>query len=158
MSVAPRGSKLSKFINHRVSIVINDHRYFVGQMLGFDSHSNIVLKDCEEYRKQKKRKSGEALETKRNIGLMILRGDSVLRVDVVGPPPPNGNRYSGTVASAVLQPGSTSDSLVGKGASMNKEEIQQTPALMKPTPGIGSSSIQSTKRAPPTIPPSLIPQ
>ena len=51
MTAAPRGSKLAKFLNHRVNVVIGDHRYFVGQLLAFDSHSNIVLKDGEEYKK-----------------------------------------------------------------------------------------------------------
>ena len=159
MSIAPKGSKLAKFINCRVNVVINDHRYFIGQMLGFDTHSNIILKDCEEFRKLKKRKSGEALETKRNIGLMILRGDTVLHVDVIGPPPPNGNRLAASSASAVLQPGSVSEKVIGKGAGISVEEkpVNFT-ALTKPTSGIGTSSINLNKNLPPPIPSSQLPK
>ena len=102
--LAPTRNKLGKFINHKVKVVLRDKRYFIGQMLAFDSHSNVVIKDCEEFRKNTKRKSGEPLETKRNLGLMLLRGDSVMRIDVIGPPPaslpkPPGLSNTNTAAS-----------------------------------------------------------
>jgi small nuclear ribonucleoprotein B and B' len=139
MSAAPRGSKLAKFLNHRVSVSIDDHRYFVGQMLGFDSHSNIVLKDCEEYRPLTKRKAGEARETKRNIGLMILRGDSVVHIDVVGPPPPSGNRMAASTASAVLQPGLPTEKAAGRGAGLpGSSAPPNLQGLSKPGAGIAT--------------------
>jgi small nuclear ribonucleoprotein B and B' len=140
MSAAPRGSKLAKFLNHRVSVSIGDHRYFIGQMLGFDSHSNVVLKDCEEYRQLKKRKAGETREAKRNIGLMILRGDSVVHIDVIGPPPPSGNRMAASTAAAVLQPGLPAEK-AGKGAGVPAATVPANlTGLSKPGPGVAAPS------------------
>ena len=154
MSAAPRGSKLAKFLNHRVNVVIGDHRYFVGQLLAFDSHSNIVLKDGEEYRQLNKRKAGEPRTVKRNIGLMILRGDSVIHIDVIGPPPPSGNRITASTASAVLQPGMTPDKQATKGATIQSVDAPHITGLTKPTSGVG---MQSVPTAPPVLPSSALP-
>ncbi|KAK8863578.1 hypothetical protein M9Y10_011264 [Tritrichomonas musculus] len=155
MSAAPRGSKLAKFLNHRVNVVIGDHRYFVGQLLAFDSHSNIVLKDGEEYRQLNKRKAGEPRKVKRNIGLMILRGDSVIHIDIIGPPPPSGNRLTAAAASAVLQPGTTPDKAINKGLSATSVDAPPITGLTKPTAGVG---MQSVPMAPPVLPPSALPK
>ncbi|KAH0788789.1 small nuclear ribonucleoprotein-associated protein B' [Histomonas meleagridis] len=157
MSAAPRGSKLAKFLNHRVSVSVNEKRRFIGQLLGFDSHSNIVLKDCEEYRQLKKRKAGEAREVKRNVGLLVLRGESVVHVDVIGPPPPSGNRLAASTASAVLQPGITQDKIVSKGTGITIQKPTNLSNLSKPTQGIGMAST-AMSAAPSVLPPSALPQ
>jgi small nuclear ribonucleoprotein B and B' len=152
MGAAPRGSKLAKFLNHRIKVSIGDHRYFIGQMLGFDSHSNVVLKDCEEYRRLKKRKAGETREAKRNIGLMILRGDSVVHIAVIGPPPPSGNRMAASTAAAVLQPGIAPEKAIGKGAGIAAANAPPNlQGLAKPSAGVG---LASTK----VIPASALPR
>ncbi|EAY08381.1 Sm protein [Trichomonas vaginalis G3] len=156
---APRGSKLSKFINSRVKVVISDHRYFVGQMLAFDTHSNIVLKDCEEYRRLNRRKAGELQEAKRNIGLMILRGETVLHIDIVGPPPPNGNRMSASTASSVLQPGGTPEKAKASGSGLGNLELPgQMGSLAKPAMGVGLPSSSLAASGPQILPSSKLPQ
>ena len=144
--LAPTRNKLGKFINHKVKVVLRDHRYFVGQMLAFDSHSNIVIKDCEEFRKNKKRKSGEPLETKRNLGLMLLRGDSVMRIDVIGPPPailpkPPGLSNVNTAASLLQNAGKTS-----KQKTTNNQKNK------------GNPSISMAKQPKPIVNPNSLPQ
>ncbi len=55
---------------------------------------NIVLGDTEEYRKVKSKKASgisEEKEEKRTLGLIILRGDSVVSLTIEGPPPPEGD-------------------------------------------------------------------
>lgn len=159
MAAAPRGSKLTKFINHRVKVHVADHRYFIGQLLGLDSHSNMVIKDTEEYRTCKKRRHGEPREIKRNCGLIILRGENVMHVDIIGPPPPSGNRLSSTKASAVLQPGIAVDKIIGKEENLpNAAPPVKTTGLFRPSPGVAASSVIIEKSSQNIIPPSALPQ
>ncbi len=81
-------------INWRLKVTINDGRALTGQMLAFDRHMNLVLADCEEFRRvrTKKKDAGEAgpgqeQEIKRTLGLVILRGETVVSISVEGPPP-----------------------------------------------------------------------
>ena len=80
-------------INWRLKVTINDGRAFVGQMLAFDRHMNLVLAECEEFRRVRpKKKPGESeagpmQEMKRTLGLVILRGETVVSLSVEGPPP-----------------------------------------------------------------------
>jgi small nuclear ribonucleoprotein B and B' len=79
-------------INWRLKVTINDGRALTGQMLAFDRHMNLVLADCEEFRRVRpKKKPGEETapeqEMKRSLGLVILRGEAVVSLSVEGPPP-----------------------------------------------------------------------
>lgn len=80
-------------INHIVKITMNDGRTLMGKMLAFDRHMNLVLADCEEFRRiKKKRKQGdqevsESVEQKRTLGLVILRGETIVSLTDEGAPP-----------------------------------------------------------------------
>jgi len=79
-------------VNWRLKVTINDGRALTGQMLAFDRHMNLVLADCEEFRRVRpKKKPGEETqpeqEVKRTLGLVILRGEAVVSLSVEGPPP-----------------------------------------------------------------------
>ena len=97
----PRGGKLLTFINWRIRVTISDSRDLIGTFLAFDKHMNLVLSDCEEFRKiSVKGKKGnniinyfiyiylEEREEKRVLGLVILRGESIVRLNAETPPPP----------------------------------------------------------------------
>ncbi|KAL4254810.1 Small nuclear ribonucleoprotein-associated SmB/SmN [Abortiporus biennis] len=70
-----KGGKMLSLINWRLKITVNDGRAFVGQI-----------------RVRPKKKAGESdagpmQEMKRTLGLVILRGETVVSLSVEGPPP-----------------------------------------------------------------------
>ncbi|KAG8916074.1 pyruvate carboxylase [Tulasnella sp. 417] len=87
-----KGGRMLALINHIVKITMNDGRTLMGKMLAFDRHMNLVLADCEEFRRiKKKRKQGdqevsESVEQKRTLGLVILRGETIVSLTDEGAP------------------------------------------------------------------------
>ncbi|GMK59254.1 hypothetical protein CspeluHIS016_0702690 [Cutaneotrichosporon spelunceum] len=88
-------SKMVTLLHYRLKVTLNDGRQLVGQMLAYDKHMNFVLAECEEFRTVKGKKTkdtpaGEPTPTvqqKRTLGLVILRGETIVCVSVEGPPP-----------------------------------------------------------------------
>ncbi|CAG8688129.1 22247_t:CDS:2 [Gigaspora margarita] len=98
-------------INYRLRITLADSRVLTGQMLAFDKHMNLVLADCEEFRKIKP-KSGSKVpqgqpeqEEKRTLGLVILRGETIVSLSVEGPPPPSADDSKTKLAQLPGGPG-----------------------------------------------------
>ena len=94
-------------INWRLKVTLNDGRALTGQMLAFDRHMNLVLADCEEFRRVRpKKKPGEETspeqEMKRTLGLVILRGETVVSLSVEGPPPVVDEDKKNTVIAFVV--------------------------------------------------------
>lgn len=119
-----------QFINCKLRVTISETRTLVGQFLAFDRHMNLVLADCEEYRKIKPKKGGNELEMKRKLGLVVLRGESVISLSVEGPPPPKPR------APAVHGPGVAK--AVGRGLPMAPGSAPK--GLTGPVRGVGGAS------------------
>ena len=82
----PNPSRLQQFLNYRVRATLHDGREVVGTLTAFDRHLNLVLVDAEEFRTLKRRSEAEPREVKRVLGLLLLRGESVVHVFPEAPP------------------------------------------------------------------------
>lgn len=106
-------------INYRLRISLQDGRSLVGTFMAFDRHMNMVLGDCEEWRKiklkrgQSKSETKATREQKRMLGLVILRGENIVSITVEGPP------VKGEPKNARLPTGPGRSVAAGRGAPMS---------------------------------------
>ena len=47
---------MAAIIGYRIKVTLNDSRTLTGQMLAFDKHMNLVISECEEFRRVKSKK------------------------------------------------------------------------------------------------------
>eukprot|EP00539_Tryblionella_compressa_P021342 CAMPEP_0178893868 /NCGR_PEP_ID=MMETSP0747-20121128/20253_1 /TAXON_ID=913974 /ORGANISM="Nitzschia punctata, Strain CCMP561" /LENGTH=165 /DNA_ID=CAMNT_0020563911 /DNA_START=8 /DNA_END=506 /DNA_ORIENTATION=+ len=99
-----KGSKLLRYVEHRLKVTLHDGRTIIGTFLAFDKHLNLVLSEAEEFRVL--RKGGAALleerTEKRTLGLVLIRGENVVSLAVEGPPPPSAKSAGGVAAAAAV--------------------------------------------------------
>ncbi|CCH40654.1 Small nuclear ribonucleoprotein-associated protein [Wickerhamomyces ciferrii] len=151
-------TRLSDLINYTVKVITLDSRQFIGELLSFDKHYNLVLADTEEYRLTKKsvlslkdrarNKSEESesnliQEQKRTIGLIILRGEHVISVTIEAPPTNQKARVAAKQGSGVIKPLKTNNtttkpsgqSLTAPVRTQNNPGFAGAPKGFNPPPG-----------------------
>lgn len=119
------------YINWRMRVTVgHDGRQLVGTFMAFDKHMNIVLGDCEEHRTIKKKRGAKTIEErdeKRTLGLVLLRGENVVSIQVEAPPQEE--------ARSTLPPGVGSATAAGRGTAM--APIMQAPPMAFNGPPMG---------------------
>ena len=86
-----------QLLQHRLKVTLVDGRTLIGTMLAFDRYLNLVLADTEEFR------TLAAHTVKRVLGLVVLRGETIVSVSVEAPPAQHAKVTSGFIkVSAVV--------------------------------------------------------
>lgn len=127
---------MASIIGYRIKVTLNDSRTLTGQMLAFDKHMNLVIAECEEFRRVKSKKSKSLLpkdldeeeeELKRMLGLVILRGETIVTLSVEGPPPVVDEK-----SGPQLGPGSGLGAPAGRGMGLGVPTMRMAPMPAPP--------------------------
>ena len=139
-----KGSKLLRYVEHRLRVTLQDGRVIIGTFLAFDKHLNLVLSDAEEFRTLRKKGDRSAVveerQEKRALGLIILRGENVVSLAVEGPPPPS--------AGARLAPGGPG---VARGAGRGAVPPPMPGAPGVAPVGLGAAPVHGVGGPPPQM-------
>jgi small nuclear ribonucleoprotein B and B' len=127
----PKGNKMLQYVNYRMRVTLDDSRTLVGRFMAFDKHMNIVLADCEEFRRPKKKDVVE----KRALGLVLLRGECVVSLSVESPPPPPPKKRPG-LGRGETPAGRSVELPGGRGAPLGRG--MPPPGLSGPVLGVGA--------------------
>ena len=79
-------TKMMQWLKWRVRVTMNDGRVLLGTLSAYDRHMNLVLADCEEFRTIKSRNEPVEKTLTRMLGLIILRGETVISILPETPP------------------------------------------------------------------------
>ncbi|GJV55839.1 small nuclear ribonucleoprotein-associated protein B'-like protein [Tanacetum coccineum] len=125
-----KSSKMLQYINYHMRVTIQDGRQLVGKFMAFDRYMNLVIGDCEEFRKlppAKGAKKGEEREDRRTLGLVLLRGEEVISMTVEGPPPDENQAKAAGAGGPLSGPG------LGRAAGRG---ILSAPLVAQAQPGL----------------------
>lgn len=152
-----------QFINCRMKVMIQDGRWIIGTFMAFDKHMNLVVGDAEEFRSVVIKSKKEEREEKRTLGLVLLRGETVVSLSLEGPPAPEARSR---VVPTTTQGGPGLGMAAGRGIVPPSVSAQAPPGLAGPARGVGAPAQQvmmpnqgqARGNAPPQMNPNFPPQ
>jgi len=108
MTLLSKTAKILCFMNYRVKVTLLDTRVLIGTFLAFDKLMNLVLGECDEFRtvhvKGVKKGEEKTKVEKRTLGLVLLRGENIIGVEIEGPAPPPSMTKPATKGNAPVKP------------------------------------------------------
>ncbi|KAK8795457.1 hypothetical protein WA158_000114 [Blastocystis sp. Blastoise] len=156
-------SRMLNLVNYRVKVILQENRTLVGTLMAFDKHMNLILGDCEEFRKIKNSNAAlngiiEEREEKKTLGLVLLRGETIISLQIEGPPP-----QEMSTQAALATPGQAR--AVGRGLTSGpvgaaprglngplKGLGGPTASMMMPTSTVAASAPSSVNKSMPAMP------
>lgn len=93
---------MADYLQRSLTVTLTDGRILVGRFVAFDTHMNIVLAQAREYPKGA---AAHGDQNRRNVGLVMIRGEHVVNVTAAKHSAQSLNAKANAKGSSTVVPG-----------------------------------------------------